>query len=248
MVAEAQKCRIITNPKIFEGQSFPIVSDQSVFHNENGIVLTLGEALRYDSECIRILLDHRPENNVLLCGHDLQMKKYFLIELLMSADGCSECEELIYIGDSVPELFDEYKSPKAVIMSCLTDFINAFKGHYFDKKRIVIIDSIDMAREIGFPPPDYGQKNEFGVEFKAFWDDANKHGNHIIAFYDGMTRVKAYKIPIQDFGYRIGYSLNSDEKNQLLGNTAYSNSAPERQRAFLADNLVIDAWFRPYEF
>ncbi len=133
-------------------------------------------------------------------------------------------------------------------MSCLTDFINTYKGHYFDKKRIVIIDSVDMSREIGFPPPDYGQKNELGVEFKTFWDDANKHGNHIIAFYDGMTRVKAYKIPIQDFGYRIGYSLNSDEKNQLLGNTAYSNSAPERQRAFLANNLVIDAWFRPYEF
>ena len=53
---------------------------------------------------------------------------------------------------------------------------------------------------------------------------------------------------IQDFRYRIGYSLNSDEKNQLLGNTAYSNSAPERQRAFLANNLIIDAWFRPYEF
>jgi len=248
MVAEAQKCRIITNPKIFEGQSFPVVSDQSVFQNENGIILTLGEALRYDSECVRISLDPRPENNVLLCGHDLQMKRYFQIELLMSADGCNECEELIYISDSVPEFFNEYKSKKLIAMSCLTDFINTYKGHYFDKKRIVIIDSVDMSREIGFPPPDYGQKNELGVEFKIFWDDANKHGNHIIAFYDGMTRVKAYKIPIQDFGYRIGYSLNSDEKNQLLGNTAYSNSAPERQRAFLANNLVIDAWFRPYEF
>ena len=248
MVAEAQKCRIITRTKIFEGQSFPILSDQSVFHNEKGIVLTLGEALRYDSECIRILLDHRPENNVLLCGHDFQMKKYFLIELLMSADGCSECEELIYISDSVPEFFEEYKSPKTTIMSCLTDFISAYKGHYFDKKRIVIIDSVDMSKEIGFPPPAYGQKNDLGVEFKSFWDDANKHNSHIIAFYDGMTRVKACGIPIQDFRYRIGYSLNSGEKNQLLGNTAYSNSAPERQRAFLADNLVIDAWFRPYKF
>ena len=248
MIAEAQKSRIITKPKIFEGQSFPIVSDQSVFKNDNGIILTLGEALRYNSECVRISLDRRPENNVLLCGHDLQMKRYFLIELLMSADGCSDCEELVFIGNSVLDYFNEFNSNKTIILSCLADFINAYKGHYFDKKRIVVIDSVDMSREIGFPPPAYGQKNELGVEFKLFWDDANKHDSHIIAFYDGMTRVKACGIPIQDFRYRIGYSLNSDEKNQLLGNTAYSNSAPERQRAFLANNLIIDAWFRPYEF
>lgn len=248
MVAEAQKNRIITNTKIFEGQSFPVISDQSVFQNDNGIFFTLGEALRYDSECVRIYLDRRPENNVLLCGHDLQMKRYFLIELLMSADGCNDCDELIYICDSSAELFSEFKSEKLTTMTCLTDFINTYKGHYFDKKRIVIIDSIDMSREIGFPPPAFGQKNKLGEEFKVFWDDANKHDSHIIAFYDGMTRVKTCGIPIQDFKYRIGYSLNSDEKNQLLGNTSYSNSAPERQRAFLANNLMIDKWFRPYKF
>ena len=176
------------------------------------------------------------------------MKRYFLIELLLSADGCTECDELIYIGDSIPELFSEFKSEKLITLSCLTDFIKNYKEHYFDKKRIVIIDSVDTMREIGFPPPSYGQKNDLAVEFKIFWDDANKHNNHIIAFYDGMTRVKACGTPIQDFKYRIGYSLNGDEKNQLLGNTAYSNSAPEKQRAFLANNLVIETWFRPYMF
>lgn len=248
MIAEAQKNRIITKTKIFKGQSFPVTHDLSIFKKDNVIDLTLGEALTYKSESVNITFDHRPENNVLICGHDLQMKRYFLIELLLSADGCTECDELIYIGDPIPELFSEFKSKKLITLSCLTDFIKNYKEHYFDKKRIVIIDSVDMTREIGFPPPSYGQKNDLAVEFKIFWDDANKHNNHIIAFYDGMTRVKACGIPIQDFKYRIGYSLNGDEKNQLLGNTAYSNSAPERQRAFLANNLIIETWFRPYMF
>lgn len=247
MISECKRLRITTETKIFEGQSFPAVSDLSVFKNDSGISLTVGEALTYDSERVNISLDSRPENNILLCGHDKQMKQYFLIELLLSADGCSDCEEIIYIGESVSERFSEYNSSKLVSLTSLTEFINTFRGHYFDKKRIIIIDNINMTKEIGFPPT-YGQKNELCLEFKSFWDDANKHGNHIMAFYDGMTRVKACGIPMQDFAYRIGYSLNVNEKNELLGNTVYSSTVPKGKRAFLAYNLVVEAWFRPYEF
>ena len=247
MAAEAQNLRIKTNSKIFEGQAFPIVSDMSLFHRDSGLVLTLGKALTYDAECVQISLDCRSENNVLICGHDLQMKRYFLIELILSSDGCNDCEELIYIGDNVPELLSKYTSKKFISMSCITEFINKFQDDFFNKRRIIIIDNIDMNREIGFPPS-FGQPAPLLKSFMDFWADANKHGSHIIAFYDGMSRIKASKLPTDSFIYRIGYALNSDEKNQLLGNTAYSNSAPERQRAFLANNLVIDAWFRPYEF
>ena len=219
----------------------------SLFHRDSGLVLTLGKALTYDAECVQISLDCRSENNVLICGHDLQMKRYFLIELILSSDGCNDCEELIYIGDNVPELLSKYTSKKFISMSCITEFINKFQDDFFNKRRIIIIDNIDMNREIGFPPS-FGQPAPLLKSFMDFWADANKHGSHIIAFYDGMSRIKASKLPTDSFIYRIGYALNSDEKNQLLGNTAYSNSAPERQRAFLANNLVIDAWFRPYEF
>ena len=50
-----------------------------------------------------------------------------------------------------------------------------------------------------------------------------------------------------DFRYRIGFSLNSDEKNQSLNNTTYTSKDPQKRRAFLADNLTICAWFRPFD-
>ena len=131
-----------------------------------------------------------------------------------------------------------YKDAKA--------FVDAEKERYFDQKRIVILDSENLARSIGFPPTSYAPKNDYFASFKAFWEDANRNLTHIIAFYDGSNRIKTCGIPLADFQYRIGYDVSMEEYNYLLGNNGRIMKSQIGQRAFFADNQTITAWFRPY--
>lgn len=245
---ESDRQRIHTYTKIFEGQTFPNMPEESSFKHEQGMILTLGEVLSYDASRLDIMLANSPENNILLCGHDEQMKSDFLYEILLSAIGCRECDELVFIGEKVPKCYASMgEDSKLVIYSNIVAFIEANKANYFSKKRIVILDNLNLTKEIGFPPAAYGSVSDYAKSFKVFWDDANKNDSYIVALYDGFNRVKVSGLPLNDFKYRVGYSLNSDEKNQLLGNTSFASKRPEKRRAFLVDNLVIEAWFRPYE-
>lgn len=74
------------------------------------------------------------------------------------------------------------------------------------------LDNVNFSKEIGFPPVSYLAKNDLAESFKGFCDEANRHGSHIIAFYDSMNRLKASAIPVGDFRFKVGYHLNSDEK------------------------------------
>lgn len=246
-----QECthkRITTETKIFEGQTFPDYPVDSVYAHDERMVLTMGATLDYDAKLLSVTLRNTAENNVMICGHDDQMKRNFLETIIRSAAGCVACEELYYIGEG--EITCRGCRGREIPVTCYLstkDFIEANRESYFARKRIVILDNVNLSKEIGFPPAAYGAPNEFAKSFKEFWDDANKHGSHIVAFYDSMNRLKSSAIPVNDFRFRVGYSLNSDEKNQFLGNTSYASKEPEKRRAFLADNLIISAWFRPFE-
>lgn len=231
--------------RIFEGQKFPDFPPDEAFRRDDGFVLTLGEILSYDSEPLTLSLRALPENNLLLCGHDRQMKSDFLNVILRSALGCQSCEGIVYIGeDGLPEAFvgDE----RIVTYANAKEFVDAKKGSFFDRKRIVILDNENLARTVGFPPSAYAPKNDYVTSFKTFWEDANRNSTHIMAFYDGTNRIKACGIPIADFQYRIGYDVNMEEYNYLLGNNGRIMKTQIGQRAFFADNQTITAWFRPY--
>lgn len=231
--------------RVFEGQKFPACPSEETFHRESGFVLTLGEILSYNSEPLALELYPSPESNLLLCGHDWQMKSYFLYEILRSALGCRDCEGIVYIGqDELPGEFagnariTRYADAKA--------FVEGEKEHYFDRKRIVILNGENLARSVGFPPTSYAPRNDYFTSFKAFWEDANQNSTYIIALYDGINRIKACGIPLADFQYRIGYDVSMEEYNYLLGNSGRILRTQIGQRAFFADNQIITAWFRPY--
>jgi DNA segregation ATPase FtsK/SpoIIIE, S-DNA-T family len=247
----AQEClrqRIATETKIFEGQRFPEFPEAESFTCDEGYELLLGETLDYEAEELRIKLKNALENNVIFCGHDDQMKKDFIDAIVLSSAGCKDCEELVYIGDSaIQECEFSGSSTFLINFANMKEFVEANKSQYFGRSRLIILDNVNLAKEMGFPITTYPKPSEETLAFKEFWDEANRHGNHFIAFYEGMNRIKASGIPVNDFRYRIGYSLNSDEKNQFLGNTSYASKEPEKRRAFLADNLSIEAWFRPFE-
>lgn len=239
--------RIHTLTKIFEGQRFPALPGEDAFVNP-GVELLLGENMDYDADFLRIALKDSAENNLLICGHDGQMKRDFLQAILLSAAGSAGCEEVIYIGDDPPEGCGcAGRTISVLSYPGLQDFIADKKEEYFGKRRLLIFDNTNFAKEVGFPVSTYPKPSEDTLAFKEFWDMANKYGNHFVAFYEGMNRLKAGCIPAADFGYRVGYSLNADEKNQFLNNTAYGSKEARKGRAFFADNLTIKAWFRPFE-
>lgn len=249
MRRESDRRGYTVRTRIFEGQKFPQLPPKDAFRHENGFVLNLGEILSYDAPPLELNLYARPENNLLLFGHDLQMKNDFLNAILCSALGCEDCEEIVYIGeDELPETLTE--NAGVTVYTDAKAFVDAKKEHYFDRKRLVILDNTNLAQAVGFPPSPYSSKNEYTTSFNTFWENANRNATHIIAFYDSLNRIKVCGLPLTGFQYRIGYDTNRDEYNFLLGyNGGYSGivlKSPLGQRAFLADNQTITAWFRPY--
>lgn len=246
---ESDRNRIVTDTKVFEGQTFPAFPNEDSFAERESMCLTLGEVMTYSAKRLKVVFSSMPENNILICGHDSQMKQDFIDEVICSALGCDDCQEIVYIGEKRPSSEVSFaRTNEIVYYSKLKDFIAEYKDCFFEKRRFIILDNVYMLKEIGFPPP-YATSPmpEEGKIFKNFWEDANKHGNHFIAFYEGMNRVKAAGLPIADFKYRVGYSLNSDETNQILGNAFLGSKMQPKKRAFFVDNLVIESWFRPYE-
>lgn len=245
MCRESDRRGYSARTRIFEGQKFPKFPPDEFFYRDDGFVLTLGEILSYDSKSVSLELRASPESNLLLCGHDRQMKNDFLNVILRSALGCRDCEEIVYIGED--GLFGIFTGDARVTAYAdARAFVDGEKDRYFDRKRIVILDGENLARSVGFPPTAYAPKNDYFASFKAFWEDANRNSTHIIAFYDGSNRIKACGIPLADFQYRVGYNVSMEEYNYLLGNNGRIMKSQIGQRAFLADNQTITAWFRPY--
>ncbi len=245
MCRESDRRGYSVRTKIFEGQKFPKLPPDESFRHDSGFVLLLGEILSYDSSPLKLKLRPSPESNLLLCGHDRQMKVDFLNVILRSSLGCQDCEEIIYIGKN-ESLGVFAKDTRIKVYADARVFVDAEQDRYFDKKRIIIVDNENLTRSVGFPPTAYGAKDEYFKSFKAFWENANQNSIHIIAFYDGINRIKAGGIPLPDFQYRIGYDVNMEEYNYLLGNSGRIMKSQIGQRAFFADNQTITAWFRPY--
>ena len=246
---ECDKRRISTETKIFEGQRFPELPGYDVFDSAQGMEVILGEELTYEANFAKVVLKRRPENNILMCGHDDRMKQDFILACYLSACGCDDCDEFAYIGEQdLSRLISFSSKNKFVSYENLQEFLNCIKDDYFSKRRLLLFENLDIIKAVGAPPAYPGARfsESYGV-FKSYWDEANRYGSHVVAIYDSIHRLKSSGIPINDFQYRIGYSLNSDEKNYLLNNLSYSTKGPERGKAFLAENLTVTTWLRPFD-
>ncbi len=240
-----RKCssdRITTKNQIFDGQRLPEIckDDLEAISREGSIVL--GQYMNYDANPILLNFKRKPENNLLICGHDDVIKRYLLGNIIASALHSMQDYEIVYVGEGNIQ-FDDFGILR---VTDLCEYSAKFKDSYLNKHRLVILDNCNPIKDIGFPPPQFGTPSEEGKIFKEYWDLANKNGTFFIAIYDSFNRLKSSGVPMQDFQYRIGYGLNGDEKNSLLSNTSYASVPMKKGRAFFADNLEIIGWFRPF--
>ena len=236
---------IETETKIFEGQSLPTRSSKSNVSQNTNFQITFGELMDYNAEPFSINFRPRVTDNLLICGHDDIIKKSLLDSIIESALESEYCEEVIYVGD-VNDMIDTALGSKVVCFWSMKDFCEKYTECVFDKKRVLIIDNCNLTKQIGYAPTMYGTPKPEATFFKDYLDNANEKGSYIIAFYEGSNRIKNCGVPKDEFNYRIGYSVNVDEKNFLLGAGSQSNVSVKKNRAFLVDNLELKAWFRPY--
>lgn len=242
------KCNDIsieTETKIFEGQSLPTRSSKSNVSQNTNFQITFGELMDYNAEPFSINFRPRVTDNLLICGHDDIIKKSLLDSVIESALESEYCEEVIYVGD-VNDMIDTALGSKVDCFWSMKDFCEKYTECVFDKKRVLIIDNCNLTKQIGYAPTMYGTPKPEATFFKDYLDNANEKGSYIIAFYEGSNRIKNCGVPKDEFNYRIGYSVNVDEKNFLLGAGSQSNVSVKKNRAFLVDNLELKAWFRPY--
>ena len=236
------KERIETDTKIFDGQRLPDISMDNYKELVLEDQLILGQLMDYNAKPLSLMLQKKAENNLLICGHDDIFKRYLLENIIQSALCFSMDYEIVYVGEGCVNI----QSERLMKVSDLSEYLEMCKDSLLIKRRIVIMDNCNPLKDIGFPPPQFGNVSETGKIFKEYWDNANKNGNFFVAIYDSFNRLKSSGIPMQDFQYRVGFCLNGDEKNNLLSNTSFGTTTMKVNRAFLANNLEISGWFRPY--
>lgn len=243
-----KKCNDInieSETKVFEGQSLPKRPSQNTVRQRANLQIIFGELMDYNAATFSVNLRPRVTDNLLICGHDDLIKKSLLDSVIQSAL-CSEyCEEIIYVGDD-NEMIDTAFVTKVVCFWSMKEFCEKYAECPFDKRRILIIDNCNLTKQIGYAPTMYGTPKPEATFFKDYLDNANEKGSYVIAFYEGSNRIKNCGVPKDEFNYRIGYSVNVDEKNFLLGAGSQSNASVKKNRAFFVDNLELKAWFRPY--
>ncbi|MDO5519827.1 MAG: FtsK/SpoIIIE domain-containing protein [bacterium] len=236
---------IETETRIFEGQSLPGRPKTVVRSSTRNMQICFGELMDYTAEPFLLNLRPRVTDNLLLCGHDDNMKKSMLDSIIQSAIHSEFCEEIIYVGDD-SEMIDVSVRNEVICVWSMKDFCEKYTENMYDKKRVLIIDNCNLTKQIGYAPTMYGTPKPEAAFFKDYIDNANENGSFIMAFYEGSNRIKNCGVPKDEFNYRIGYSVNVDEKNFLLGAGSQSNAPVNKNRAFLVDNLELKAWFRPY--
>lgn len=235
---------IVTSTKIFEGQNLP-TRPKTIGGASSNITLYLGEMMDYNAEPFHITLRPRVTENLLICGHDDKIKKSLLESIIISTKSSNQCEEIIYIGDDF-DLLEENLREEIIRFYSVKEFCEKCLEEPYEKKRIVIIDNCNLIKQIGYTPTMYGTPKAEAAFFKDYIDNANEKGSYIVAFYEGSNRIKNCGVPKDEFNYRIGYSVNVDEKNFLLGAGSQSNASVKKNRAFVVDNLELTSWFRPY--
>lgn len=240
-----------TPTKIFSGQIFPKFPEVSVFNAET-ICLTLGRTLSYEEDILRCKLLDKQEYNMLICGHDPQIKGSMLKEIIVSADYSSGCDEIAYIGDDEYSIVQDSttQTPLQVFADAYA-FAQYYENLWQEKRIIAVFDNQNLAKTVGFSTNSFSasmqrETDTAKLAMRQFWNEGNRMGSHFVAFFDSGSQVKASGMPMGDFIYRVAYAVNVDEMNLLLGQSYGKAPSNRQERAFLIKNQEITAVFRPF--
>ena len=104
----------------------------------------------------------------------------------------------------------------------------------------------NLIKEVDFPSGYATNLPEKAKRILEFFEDSYTHGSYSVALYNRGSNLKNSKLPMDSFGYRIGFMLSADDKNYIQGNATMLSAPMKNNRAFFAENGTISNWFRPY--
>lgn len=232
----------ISKERIFSGQKLPKITSDIDFSNYDTITFNLGVVMNFDAPACKIKLEAKESNNLLVCGSDEIIKSGLYASMFKSIDGNNGIDKIFYIGNS--RIFNSTKN--IVFFDNLGQFVEYIKENDYSNS-VVFMDGCNLEKEVKYPATAYAAISDEAKILIEYFDNAYKHNSYCVAFYDRWNGVKNSKLPIEKFEHRIGFLLNADEKNSLLGNMSSFGSNPMKtNRAIYIRNGVISDWFMPY--
>jgi len=219
--------------KIYDGESLPILADQSSLQNDKQ-ELNLGK--KQDFLETDLIIDFKKEfgNHLLISGKNKKQKQNFIdiIDLNLA-------NQNVYYLNADSEIFYNKNTYGSDI------FLQKI-----DSSSFIIIDSLDLFDEL-YPKNLYGDDpiDSLSYKFKHMIENGHKQGVHFIVFVDNFKRVKQ-KIGnlLELFDYRIGFNLNEEVATSLLSSSMPNmiKNIPYNQAIFsnFIDSTIT--YFKPY--
>lgn len=257
---ECEKLNIKTETKIFNGEKLPIRPESPIFDNEKTLQICFGESMDYDVKPIILKLENKERENILVFGHDDNIKKSLLNSIIISGTYSKFCDEIIYIGENKDLIYSENKE-KLIQLNTIEEFLENYFDDFYSKKRILIVDEINLNVSINIdqnkediknnkndiknfkPIANFNPTENFKkITFDKYLDNANKNGSFIVYMENKKDFVQD---KLSKFINSIVYSCNSSE----LG-TIVSNSTPDRgldKEILLVKNKKPISYFRQYK-
>ena len=210
------RCREI---KIFEGQCMPVFPMEREFETHGGVSLNLGQVISFKADSLYIGLEALEENNILVCGSSLLMKKGILKAALKSALKCDMIDEVIYIGNRGSTETVMGVSKKIKCFASSKEFLSAYREDLNSSRRFVVMDNCNLVKEVNFPTGYVTSLTGEAKELSDFIENANINSSYVMALYDRANSIKSSKLPDKSFRHKIGVGLNAEEANNFLGNS-----------------------------
>lgn len=232
----------ISKEKIFSGQKLPKLNDDIDFTNNDVMTFNLGVVMNFDAPACKIELEPKECNNLLVCGSDMVIKSGLYKAMFKSIESNKTIDKIFLVGD----LKTRINSKNVICFENLAYFVEYIKENDYSNS-VVFIDGCNLEKEVKYPASAYATVSDEAKILIEYFDNAHKNNSYCIAFYDRWNGVKNAKLPIEKFEHRIGFLLNGDEKNALIGNMASFGSNPMKtNRAIYIKNGIISDWFMPY--
>ena len=223
----AQTLELIRGESGARGDAFPTkiyTEDRRPEHPPAGdythqgpLRIRIGEELTYEAPSLTIPVEPRRQNNLLICGSIRTVTEGILRSLLLSAEGCGEIDEIVYIGDSPPQAVGK----PVLAFAGMAEFYRPPVDQLLAKRRLVILDNRDLIGELEMPPYAYAEPSAEGaVAFVEHIKRANAMGSCVAAFYDSVGLAKGSGLLMDEFRIRIAYGMSGGELADFTGNAA----------------------------
>ena len=253
------------HPKVFDGSKLPERPAAGWFkdHSGPGVRVRLGKRLNFQEDDFFVDFKNRPSHNLLAAVNDEGSRDGLIESILHSLPGSDSLDEIIHCaaGDSPPPPGAESRAGGNKPILKRTDLAGLDLAYICDtmdeKKKVVIIEQFDSARELFVPPPQkHGETTSQKPELlKRILDDGPKKGTFVIAFVDDWKRLSGKPVTNSNlkeilifFDLRIGFGLNEEDAGSLLfGQTNPLKGVDTGNCAVFHDrNSPKPVVFRPY--